>query len=422
MLPPLEGFALTEHFFRKEVSARAEKTAASMPAAPIGWHVLGGFFVAAFLALTTFVATAGYARKETASGALISTTGIVRLSGRTSGVVTDLHVAEGDHVAAGQTLFTINSQQGLESGGTLATALMASLDAQIQLISQQINSEPTRIANEIVRLDASIETVKAQRDAIASQRALQVERIGWARERQSALASLYQRGSVTKVALQEQEGIHLASRQSLADLDRQFAVTERDLEQSRLQREQLPVLQNERLSQLRLSLADRERERAEAAARGAQVLRSPVNGRVTAMQINRGQMVDASRPLLTIVPEGAELKAELFVPSRAIGFVKPGQRVKLMIDAFPFQHFGTQQGVIDTVSQTVLAPNEILGAVALKEPAYRVTVRLDRQTVAAYGQAIPLQPDMSLQADITLEQRSLIAWLLNPLISARGRM
>ena len=315
-----------------------------------------------------------------------------------------------------------NSQQGLESGGTLATALMASLDAQIQLISQQIDSEPTRIANEIVRLDASIETVKAQRDAIASQRALQVERIGWAPERQSALASLYQRGSVTKVALQEQEGIHLASRQSLADLDRQFAVTERDLEQSRLQREQLPVLQNERLSQLRLSLADRERERAEAAARGAQVLRSPVNGRVTAMQINRGQMVDASRPLLTIVPEGAELKAELFVPSRAIGFVKPGQRVKLMIDAFPFQHFGTQQGVIDTVSQTVLAPNEILGAVALKEPAYRVTVRLDRQTVAAYGQAIPLQPDMSLQADITLEQRSLIAWLLNPLISARGRM
>ena len=110
------------------------------------------------------------------------------------------------------------------------------------------------------------------------------------------------------------------------------------------------------------------------------------------------------------------------MPSRAIGFVKPGQRVKLMIDAFPFQHFGTQQGVIDTVSQTVLAPNEILGAVALKEPAYRVTVRLDRQTVAAYGQAIPLQPDMSLQADITLEQRSLIAWLLNPLISARGRM
>src|SRR6478735_192673 len=232
MLPPLEGFALTEHFFRKEVSARAEKTAASMPAAPIGWHVLGGFFVAAFLALATFVATAGYARKETASGALISTTGIVRLSGRTSGVVTDLHVAEGDHVAAGQTLFTIDSQQGLESGGTLATALMASLDAQIQLISQQIDSEPTRIANEIVRLDASIETVKAQRDAIASQRALQVERIGWARERQSALASLYQRGSVTKVALQEQEGIHLASRQSLADLDRQFAVTERDLEQS----------------------------------------------------------------------------------------------------------------------------------------------------------------------------------------------
>jgi membrane fusion protein len=93
-----------------------------------------------------------------------------------------------------------------------------------------------------------------------------------------------------------------------------------------------------------------------------------------------------------------------------------------MVDAFPFQRFGAQKGHVETVSQTVLAPNEILAAISVKEPAYRVTVRLDRQDVDAYGMQVPLQPDMSLDADIVLEERSLVAWLFNPLLTARGRM
>jgi membrane fusion protein len=51
-----------------------------------------------------------------------------------------------------------------------------------------------------------------------------------------------------------------------------------------------------------------------------------------------------------------------------------------------------------------------------------VTVRLDRQAIDAFGREVPLQPDMTLKANIVLEGRSLVAWLFEPLISARGRM
>jgi ATP-binding cassette subfamily B protein RaxB len=68
----------------------------------------------------------------------------------------------------------------------------------------------------------------------------------------------------------------------------------------------------------------------------------------------------------------------------------------------------------------VLSPNEVLGKVALTEPAYRITVRLDRQDIDAFGRSVPLQPDMTLKADIVLEGRSLAAWLFEPLISVRG--
>ena len=70
----------------------------------------------------------------------------------------------------------------------------------------------------------------------------------------------------------------------------------------------------------------------------------------------------------------------------------------------------------------MLSPNKVIGRTALSEAAYRVTVRLDRQAIEAFGKAMPLQPDMTLKPDIVLEGRSLVAWLFEPLISVTGRM
>jgi membrane fusion protein len=405
--------------FRQQAvqAATALGSAPSIPAAPISWQALGAFLVGSTVALAVFLGTAEYARKETVTGSLVTADGTARVSAGREGTVSGLGIKEGDRVEAGQALLTIGSPNGLESGGSLHANLIPIIDEQIRLLREQIEADPARVANEMIRLEASIQSIRAQRDAITSQRNLQAERVGAADERRQILFQLYAKGDGTKAALQEQESVHIASRQKLADLDRQLASVEGELEQAQLKREQLPVQQNERLSQLRLSLADRARERIEL-----EVVRAPVAGKVTALQVSAGQIVDATRPLLTLVPESHQLRAELFVPSRAIGFIEPGQRVRLMVDAFPYQRFGTHGGTIETVSQAILAPNEVFGRVLLKEPSYRVTVRLDRQTVDAFGRQVALQPDMMVQADIVLERRSLMEWLLEPLHSIRRRM
>ena len=111
------------------------------------------------------------------------------------------------------------------------------------------------------------------------------------------------------------------------------------------------------------------------------------------------------------------------MPARAIGFVAPGQTVRLLYDAFPFQRFGSYSGTVDSVATTMLGPAEMPAPVAgIKDPAYRVKVKLARQTVEAYGHEVPLQPDMTLRADIILERRSFIEWLLEPLLSVRHRL
>ncbi len=399
-----------------------EHSSVSLPAAPLSWHLLGGFLIACAAIVVLFLATAEYARKETAPGAIVVAGGTVRMVPWRNGILTTVTVQDGDRVTAGQPLFTIASRQGLEAGGTLDDAILASLETQVEVLKEQIRADPARTDNEIRRLDAAIGAVAAEREALVVQRRLMAERIQVTEDRRDAVARLSEQGHATRAALQEQDDALLSRRQSLAEIDRELAEADKDLGRTELEREQLPVRQVERLAQLRLNLADRERQRAEALAQRAQVFTAPITGRVTALQAAPGQTVDSGKPLLTLVPDNADRHAELFVPSRSIGFVTVGQRVRLMVDAFPYQRFGTIGGSVATVSQAVLSPHEVIGKTTLSEPAYRVTARLDRQAIDAFGRQVALQPDMTLKADIVLEGRSLAAWLFEPLISAQGRM
>ena len=183
--------------------------------------------------------------------------------------------------------------------------------------------------------------------------------------------------------------------------------------------EQLPVVTAEKIQNLRGELSAAEQRIAEVNGRRAYIIRAPIAGRVSSLQASVGQTAEPRRLQLQIVPDSSALQAELFVPARAIGFVEVGQPVRLLYDAFPYQHYGTYRGRIVRVSQTILAGSDISVPLTLEGPSYRAIVALERPDIDAYGKRVPLQPDMLLKADIILEKRTLVDWILNPLLSAR---
>ena len=81
---------------------------------------------------------------------------------------------------------------------------------------------------------------------------------------------------------------------------------------------------------------------------------------------------------MNIVPAGEKLEAQLFGPSRAIGFIRAGQRVLLRYEAFPYQKFGQYEGVVAEVSRTAINPAELTqlsgltSLLAADEPVYRM--------------------------------------------------
>jgi membrane fusion protein len=132
--------------------------------------------------------------------------------------------------------------------------------------------------------------------------------------------------------------------------------------------------------------------------------------------------VSTDQLLATVLPAGSGVHVELLVPTRAIGFVKAGSVVELRYEAFPFQRFGQYRGVVNQVSKTVWSQGERVGPFTVKEPVYRVDVKLDDQVVRAQGQEFPLKSGMLVGADILLEKRTIFEWVFEPVLELRARI
>ena len=177
------------------------------------------------------------------------------------------------------------------------------------------------------------------------------------------------------------------------------------------------------LSALDAQVAAAAQEQVERRAQAEAVVTAPAAGIVAALLVEPGQVVAGGASLLTLLPEGSPLQAHLFAPSRAVGFIRAGQEVRLRYPAFPFQKFGSHRARVVSVSRSAIAPAELgfSPADGSREPLYRVKVALDSQTVAAYGRAEPLQAGMQVEADVLLDRRRLIEWVFEPLLSLAGR-
>jgi membrane fusion protein len=117
------------------------------------------------------------------------------------------------------------------------------------------------------------------------------------------------------------------------------------------------------------------------------------------------------------VPAKAEARVELYVPTAAVGFIRPGQEVRLAIDAFPYQQFGTVTARVVDVSAATIARQGPTGFV----PVYLVTAKLPRPWIKAFGRHQALAPGMTLTARIVTENRSLLEWLFQPIFAVRNR-
>jgi membrane fusion protein len=386
---------------------------------PLSSTILSWILAGLVVLILCFLSIAQYARKETVIGYLTPTFGTAKIFVPQQGFIKEIQVKEGQEVAEGDPLLTVVTSQITANGDDVNATVLAVLAQQRDVVERQIAAEERRTASEHDRLASTIKGNEAEIAQLEDQRQIQNERLKLSESFVSSAATLNASGSMATVELKRREQAALEQKQNLVSLDQQITARRTQLSDTRHTREQLPIVVAERIRVLRNDLSSIEQRVAEVNGRQAYVIKAPTSGRVSTLQATVGQIADPRHMQLEIIPLDAHLQAELFFPTRAFGFVRPGQQVRILYDAFPYQKFGTYRGSVTKVSHTILTGTETTGPITLKEPAYLVTVALERHDIDAYGLKMPLQPDMLLKADVILERRSLMRWLLDPVLSAR---
>ena len=386
---------------------------------PFSIRITAWFLITAVAAIIVFLFLAQYTRKETAVGYLTPSTGTAKVFVPRRGTIKTVHVAEGDSVGEGQPLLTIETDQIAEGGADVNAAMLSTLMAQKQLLKENIAAEERRSDSERDRLTSYIRGLESELAQLKSQADLQVERLKVGESDLAAADQLRAKGYMTAVDHKRRQVQVFELKQGMNAIGQQTAARKNQLTETQFTLRQLPTVMAQKVQALRNELATADQRIAEIQGRRAYVVRAPTNGRISTLQATAGQNADPQRLQLEIIPTDVALRAELFLPARAIGFVESGQPVRILYDAFPYQHFGTYSGHVAQISQTILTGTDAAGPIALKEPAYRVTVSLDQADVKTNGKKIRLQPDMLLRADILLEKRSLISWLTSPLTGIR---
>lgn len=377
---------------------------------------LSAFMLVIGLILVLFFGT--YERRERVPGYIAPTAGLVRVEPFRAGVITDLEVTEGQEVEDGQPLFSISSLRSMADGVDVDAAQVTALELERANIESRITREGELAKTRSQDARRRIAEIQSQSESVQGQQELARQHAELLRRDVARLESLRSSGHVSDTLLDERRGELLNAQQNVAALGRELERLQADIGALEADLVQNPLQLGARQDELRARLLEVDRMLTEAEVQRKSVVRAPVAGRVTTVVAHPGLSVTPDQAMLAILPTESRMRAELLVPTHAAGLVQSGQKVRLRYDAFPYQKFGVYRGTVKSLSRTVLNPEDQVGPVRLQVPAYRVIATLDAETVTAYGEAIPLRPGLTLQADVVRERMRLIEWIFDPVRSA----
>lgn len=388
------------------------------------------------------------------------------------GSVRAIHVQNGQFVRKGDLLIELDptlsdadeaqSSQSLLSAQLLQArndALLAHLQGRAARFVPPQGTTPEVASTEQAYVDSAVAQFEAQSASLAQQRAenrAQLsaseaeiaklrEALPYIDQQMSARAELAEKGFYSKLKLLEYEQMRT---EQLRNIEVQEANAERARASiARLDAEIRALRANFGKAAVtefadasrQASLAGEEVRKAQR-RRAFQELRAPTDGVVQQLAITTiGGVVQPAQALMVIVPCERDLTSgndscsgavavEAFVQNKDIGFVSPGQRVAVKLEAFNFTDYGLIEGTVATISRDAIDQSQQPAGSARDENGrpiqpglvYAARIELDCRESARTSPSLcqQVQPGMSVQAEIKTGQRRIIQYFLSPISQA----
>lgn len=143
-------------------------------------------------------------------------------------------------------------------------------------------------------------------------------------------------------------------------------------------------------------------------------IRAPMNGVVSNVQVATiGGFVNAGQKLMEVVPMGEKLLVETRVQPKDIAFIQVGQPALVKITAYDFSIYGGLPGKVVQVSADSIYDEQA------KSAYFSVIIETDRSYLKSGDKQLPITPGMICNADIVTGRKSVLTYLLKPVLKAR---
>lgn len=368
-------------------------------ARPILWACVG--VVAVFIIWAAWAKVDEVSRGE---GKVIPNSRVQVIQSLEGGILQELLVREGEIVSAGQPLaqlddtrFTTATQETAAQVKAL-TAAIARLEAEVLgatsiSFPSSIPAGDPVIASEQALFRARRQNLNATLAALSSETT-------YAQRQLSLVSPLAQRGVVSEV-----ESLKLGK-----DI---AALTGRQTE-----------VRNTYMQEAYAELANKKAELAAQSEilnqRSDQLKRTrltaPVRARVNEIMVTtRGGVVQPGEPIMQLTPVDDQLLVEAKVQPSDVAFIREGMPASVKISAYDFTIYGDLPGRVEQISEDTLEEDTPRGKMAY----YSVLIRTDRAYLEKNGERLPIRPGMVAQVDIQSGRRSVLSYLLKPLLKAR---
>ncbi|HEX2139658.1 MAG TPA: HlyD family efflux transporter periplasmic adaptor subunit [Woeseiaceae bacterium] len=416
-----------ESLFRREaLHARRQSWLGGISLAqPLRFWLFAVFACTAAVAVVSLLFFGEYTRRSRVPGQLVPDLGLITVAAPADGVVAGPVPQEGRQLERGEPVAIIATPRATSGNGDVTAGLLERLRRRQDAVRQSFASQLQLLEIQADGDTAQLAAARLQLEQIDASIAIARKQAGIAGELLSQVERLAAQGHVTRREWTQQEQAALERTAAVQALERQAISVRREI--LRIEQGLAEAASSRRalMAARARELAQLDQERLQIQAGGEVLVTAPLAGLVASVLIENGRTVRAGQPLMTLLPLGSVLQARLLVPSRAVGFIEPGDEVLLRYQAYPHQKFGHHSGRVIRVSGSALdagALAALTGRSAAVEPMYRVLVELGAQSIVAFGESQPLRPGMAVEADILGERRKLYEWVLEPLYSVAGRL
>lgn len=399
----------------------------------------------------------------TATGRIIPSGQVKVIQPFEIGVVKAIHVADGDHVKVGDLLLELDPTtdradqdriaRDLAQAEVDAVRLTAELSGSADGFTPPAGADPLLVEAANRQMVAELSAHRAKLDGLDRQIAEKTAERDEAKSAivkvEASLPIVERRADIYKKLEKNEYSSKVAgleAEQQLVEAQHNRALAQHQLEGAEAA---IAALRQDRegaeaefrgkalddLAKARQKAAEEEQEQVKAVQKtGLQTLRAPVDGTVEQLSIHTvGGVVTPAQALMVVVPDGSKLMVEAMLPNRDVGFVHPGEQAEVKVEAFTYTRYGLLHGKVEGVSRDALrqAPPDDPDRPKRDQDqqmnhenergasSYVARVALNQTTVDTEQGPLPLEPGMAVTAEIKTGQRTVISYLLSPLLRYR---